>query len=106
MCRSVHVILDQYHSALGRRCLSLPHGTFSAVPHGIDLVSWRQIMSKRVPSSPGDRDLNAKAMEALAEAERMRPGPERTEALERAEKLRQAATTYNYLFSSELKRPD
>jgi hypothetical protein len=63
-------------------------------------------MSKRVPSSPGERDLNAKAVEALNEAEKMHPGPDRTEALKRAEKLRQAANTYNYLFSSELKRPD
>ena len=41
-------------------------------------------MSKRVPSSPGDRDLNAKATEALAKARKMRPGPERTEALKKA----------------------
>ena len=63
-------------------------------------------MGKHVPSSPGDRDLKAKAMQAVAKAKKMRPGPERTEALKRAEKLRQAANTYNYLFSSELKRPD
>ena len=63
-------------------------------------------MSKRVPSSHGDRDLKAKAMEALVEAKKKPPGPERTEALKRAEKFRQAANTYNYLFSSELKRPD
>jgi len=79
---------------------------FGVVPNGIVLVSWRRIMSKRVPSSPGDRDLNAKATEALAKARKMRPGPERTEALKKAEKLRQTANTYNYLFSSELKRPD
>jgi hypothetical protein len=69
-------------------------------------VSWRQIMSEHLLSSPGDRELNAKAVEALAAAQKMRPGPERTEALKRAEKLRQAANTYNYLFSSELKGPD
>ncbi len=63
-------------------------------------------MSKRVLSSPGDRDLTTKAMEALAEAQKMHPGPERTEALKGADKLRQAANTYNYLFSSELRRPD
>ena len=63
-------------------------------------------MSKRMPSSPRDRDLKAKAMEAVAEAEKMQPGPEQTEALKKAEKLRQAANSYNYLFSSELKRPD
>lgn len=51
-------------------------------------------MSKRVSSSPGNRDLNAKATEALAEARKMSPGPERTEALKKAEKLRQAANTF------------
>jgi hypothetical protein len=70
------------------------------------LVSWRRIMSKRIPSSPGERDLTAKAIEAREEAEKMHPGPDRTDALKRAEKLRQAANTYNYLFSSELRRPE
>jgi hypothetical protein len=63
-------------------------------------------MGKRVPSSPGERDSTAKAIEAREEAEKMHPGPDRTDALKRAEKLRQAANTYNYLFSSELKRPE
>ena len=56
--------------------------------------------------STGDRDLDAKAVDALLEAQKLPPGRDRTEALKRAEKLRQSASTYNYLFSSELKRPD
>jgi hypothetical protein len=34
------------------------------------------------------------------------PGPERTEALKKAEQLRRAAAVYNYFLSSELKRPE
>jgi len=34
------------------------------------------------------------------------PGPERTEALKKAEKLRHAAAVYNYFLSNELKRPE
>jgi hypothetical protein len=34
------------------------------------------------------------------------PGPERTETLRKAEKLRNAADMYNYLFSSELRPPE
>ena len=33
------------------------------------------------------------------------PGPERTETLKNAEKLRRAAEMYNYLFSGELQPP-
>jgi hypothetical protein len=51
-------------------------------------------------------DLDAKAVDALVEAQSMPAGSERTEALAKAEKLRYAAEVYNYLFSSELKPPD
>jgi hypothetical protein len=56
-------------------------------------------------SSPDNRDLNAKAIDALLEAQKLPPGPERTAALEKATKLRHAAETYKYLFSSELQPP-
>jgi hypothetical protein len=36
----------------------------------------------------------------------MLPGPERTEALKKADQLRHPANTYKYLFSTELKPPD
>jgi hypothetical protein len=60
-------------------------------------------MSKR---SPDNRDLDVKAVDALMEAQSMPPGPERIEALKKADKLRHAADTYRYLFSSELKPPE
>jgi hypothetical protein len=50
--------------------------------------------------------LDAKAIDVLMEAQDMPPGPERTEALKKAEKLRYAADVYNYLFSNELKPPE
>jgi hypothetical protein len=52
------------------------------------------------------RDLNAKAIVALEEAQNMPPGPERTKALNKADRLRFAADIQNYLFSSELKPPE
>ena len=59
-------------------------------------------MSKR--KSPR-QDLDAKAIEAALDAQRLPPGPERNEALRKAEKLRNATDMYNYLFSSELSPP-
>jgi hypothetical protein len=53
-----------------------------------------------------DRDLDSKAINALIEAQKMPPGPERTEALNKATRLRNAAETYGYLFSSELSGPN
>jgi hypothetical protein len=60
-------------------------------------------MSKR---SPDHRDIDAKAIDALVEAQNMPPGPEGTDALNKVTKLRHAADTYKYLFSSELKPPE
>ena len=60
-------------------------------------------MSKR---SPDNRDIDAKAIDALVEAQNMPPGPQRTEALNKATRLCHAADTYKYLFSSELKPPE
>jgi hypothetical protein len=55
---------------------------------------------------PSDhRDLSAKEVGALAEAQNLPPGPERSKALEKATKLLMAADTYKYLFSCELTPP-
>ena len=62
-------------------------------------------MNKR-KSSPHQDYLDAKAIEAALEAQSLPPGPERTKALRKAEKLRNAADVYNYLFSSELRPPE
>jgi hypothetical protein len=63
-------------------------------------------MRERCPSPTGiGGDLDAKATEALEDAERMAPGAERTEALKKAGQLCNAAETYRYLFSNELKPP-
>jgi len=50
--------------------------------------------------------LDAKAIQATQQAQNLPPGPERIEAMKKADQLRHAADTYNYLFSSELKPPD
>ena len=62
-------------------------------------------MSTQKPGSE-KRDLDGKAIDALMEAQNMPPGPARIEALKRANQLSQAADTYKYLFSSELKPPE
>jgi hypothetical protein len=62
-------------------------------------------MNKR-KSSPHQDYLDAKAIEAALEAQSLPPGRKRTEALKKAEKLRNAADFYNYLFSSELRPPE
>jgi hypothetical protein len=48
---------------------------------------------------------SAKEVGALAEAQNLPPGPERSKALEKATKLLMAADTYKYLFSCELTPP-
>ena len=60
-------------------------------------------MNKR-KSSPCQDHLDAKAIEAALDAQSLPPGPERTEALRKAKKLRNLAD-YNYLFSSEFRPP-
>jgi len=50
------------------------------------------------------QDLDAQATQAARE--NLPPGPERIEAMKKADRLRHAADTYNYLFSCELKPPD
>jgi hypothetical protein len=62
-------------------------------------------MTNRELNESNNRDLDAKAINALVEAQNMPPGPEQIEALNKATRLRRAADTYNYLFSSELRPP-
>ena len=61
-------------------------------------------MNKR-KSSPRQDYLDVKAIEAALDTQSLPPGPERTEALRKAKKLRNVAD-YNYLFSSELRPPE
>jgi hypothetical protein len=44
--------------------------------------------------------------ESVLEAESLPPGPERIEALKKADQLCKAADIYRYVFSTELKPPD
>jgi hypothetical protein len=67
---------------------------------------WRLKMSQRKPARPSDLDPDAKVTRAVIDAQEAPPGPERTKALQRAQKLRNAADIYNCLFSSELKPPE
>jgi hypothetical protein len=57
-------------------------------------------------TTANNRDLNAKAIDALEEARNMPPGPERAKALNKADRLRYAADIYDYLFSSKPKPPE
>ena len=51
-------------------------------------------MTKRTHPTPDVYDLYAKAAAALDEARELPPGPERTEALKRADLLRNAADVF------------
>ena len=63
-------------------------------------------MSKRPPTMFPDPERDAEAIEALEIAQKLLPGKERTEALKKAGRLRNAADAYKHIFSSELKTPD
>jgi hypothetical protein len=52
-----------------------------------------------------ERDLDARAIDAVIKAQKLPPGPARTDALNEATRLRNAADTYGYLFSNELTAP-
>ena len=63
-------------------------------------------MARRVSGDGGDqRAWSVRATEALANAQAMPTGPERDEALRKAEQLRTAAEMKGYLSSGELKSP-
>jgi hypothetical protein len=53
-----------------------------------------------------DLESDAKAIEALLEkAQKLPPSKQQTEALKKADLLRNAAQTYKHIFSKELKPP-
>jgi hypothetical protein len=54
--------------------------------------------------SAANRDLDAEAVDALTkEAEHVPPGPARSKALTKADRLRHTPEIYKHLFSTELK---
>ena len=52
-----------------------------------------------------DPERDAEAIAALEMAQKLLPGKERTEALKKAGRLRNAADAYKHIFSDELKTP-
>lgn len=54
---------------------------------------------------PDRHDWHARAAEALEKARKMKPGPERNEALKKAGQLQSAADLRGYLASKELQAP-
>ena len=63
-------------------------------------------MSKRPPSMFPDPESDARAIEALLEkAQKRSPSKQQTEALKKANRLRNSAETYKHIFSRELKPP-
>jgi len=63
-------------------------------------------MTKWNPKPSPTPGWDAKTVEATLEAQNLPPGPKRTKALEKADRLCQAADIYRYVFSTELKPPD
>ena len=63
-------------------------------------------MSKRPPTMFPDPERDDEAIEALEMAQKLPPGKERTEALKKAGRLRNAADAYKHIYSNELKTPD
>ena len=62
-------------------------------------------MTKSNSGSSPNSDLDTKAREAILDAQNLPPGPERTEALKKADQLCNAADVYRYVFSRELNPP-
>jgi hypothetical protein len=67
-------------------------------------------MELPMPRRKETTSLDERVMEQLRQVRQrlknMPPGPERTEALKKEKRLRHAADSYHYLFSSELKPPE
>jgi hypothetical protein len=63
-------------------------------------------MSKKPQTLFPDPERDAEAIEAFERAQRLPPGNERTEALKKAGRLRNAVDTYRHIFSKELKAPE
>ena len=55
--------------------------------------------------SPDEHDWQARAAEALDKARKMKPGPDRNDALKKAGQLQSAADMFGYLKSKELRPP-
>jgi hypothetical protein len=53
-----------------------------------------------------DPERDAEAIDALERAQKLPPGKDRTEALKKAGRLRNAADSYQHIFSRELKAPE
>ena len=64
---------------------------------------WSATVTKRTFLDP---ELEATAISALEEARSLPPGLEQTEALRRAGHLRNAADSYQRVFSSEIRNAD
>jgi hypothetical protein len=56
-------------------------------------------------ASPDRHDWLARAAEALEKARKLKPGPQRNEALKKAGQLQSAADMMGYLKSKELRPP-
>jgi hypothetical protein len=56
--------------------------------------------------SPDEHDWQALAAEALDKARKMKPGPDRNDALKKAGQLQSAADMFGYLKSKELRPPN
>jgi len=63
-------------------------------------------MNKWNPEPSPTPDWDARAVGAVLEAQSLPPGPERAEALKKADRLRNAADIYRYVFSRDLKPPE
>jgi hypothetical protein len=63
-------------------------------------------MNKWNPEPSPTPDWDAKIVETILEAQNLPPGSERTEALKKADQLRNAADVYRYVFSTELRPPE
>jgi hypothetical protein len=59
----------------------------------------------RKEASPDRYDWLARAAEALEKARKLKPGPQRNEALKKAGQLQSAADMMGYLKSKELRPP-
>ena len=66
----------------------------------------RYAMNKWNPEPSPTPDWDAKVVGAVLEAQSLPPGSERTEALRKADRLRNAADIYRYVFSRELTPPE
>jgi hypothetical protein len=71
--------------------------------HGTRAISMRS--SSDSGQSPDRHHWFARAAEALEKARKMKPGPERSEALKKAGQLQSAADMMGYLKSKELRPP-